>query len=49
MNYKDSIIEMVGTMENEEYLKKIFHFVEVPYRKEQEEKRMQNRSGKDGL
>ena len=23
MNYKDSIIEMVGTMENEEYLKKI--------------------------
>lgn len=44
MNYKDSIIEMVGTMENEDYLKKIFHFVEVPYHKEQEEKRLQNRN-----
>lgn len=38
-DYKNKIIEMVSRLENEDYIFKIYHYVIVKYRKEQEGKK----------
>lgn len=40
--YKDKICEMVNSIQNMEYLYKIYHYITVPYRMEAE------KSGNDG-
>ncbi len=40
MDHKNATIKMLQEMQNEEYIKKIFCFVEIYYLAEQEEKRL---------
>lgn len=34
--YKEKIMEMVNSIQNQEYLYKIYHYITVPYRMETE-------------
>lgn len=38
MNYKKEIMNMVEKIQNEDYLKKIYDFVSVPYEKDKKER-----------
>ena len=38
MNYKNEIIRMIQEISNEEYLKKIYYYVIVPYDRDKEER-----------
>ena len=40
MDYKKELIKMIEEIENEEYLKKIYYYVSVPYRKEKGESKV---------